>query len=112
MNQYRAPSPGKARNPMFRLSRNTLCICGSGKKFKKCCLKDSPRYIPALAAAKLKKALDEAFARRANGEEWTRHNLTKLCMRCGLYFQHVQHDICGDCIQVFMKRKPEKKEVA
>lgn len=25
------------RNPLLRVSRNTLCICGSGDKVKRCC---------------------------------------------------------------------------
>ena len=28
----------KSVQPKSQLNRNTLCLCGSGKKFKKCCL--------------------------------------------------------------------------
>jgi preprotein translocase subunit SecA len=33
-------SPWKRRMP--KVGRNEPCPCGSGKKFKKCCLKDAP----------------------------------------------------------------------
>lgn len=33
-----APAPGTDRNPFEGVGRNDPCPCGSGKKFKKCCL--------------------------------------------------------------------------
>ncbi len=33
-----APSPEPAENPLRNVGRNDPCPCGSGKKFKKCCL--------------------------------------------------------------------------
>jgi len=29
---------GASVTPKVRISRNSLCICGSGKKYKKCCM--------------------------------------------------------------------------
>jgi hypothetical protein len=37
-------------NPMLNYPRNAECFCDSGKKFKKCCLKDLPLLIPVKAA--------------------------------------------------------------
>ena len=28
----------KSRQPLHKIGRNDKCICGSGKKYKKCCL--------------------------------------------------------------------------
>jgi hypothetical protein len=36
--QLEWPLPGSARNPLRSVGRNDPCPCGSGKKFKKCCL--------------------------------------------------------------------------
>jgi hypothetical protein len=38
---------GPERNPLRYVGRNDPCPCGSGKKFKKCCLnldRDEPRH--------------------------------------------------------------------
>lgn len=32
-------------NPILKIPRNDHCPCGSGKKFKKCHLKDTPRAL-------------------------------------------------------------------
>jgi hypothetical protein len=40
-----APKPGWTQNPLLTLPRNGPCPCESGRKFKKCCLPDQPRYI-------------------------------------------------------------------
>ena len=34
----RIPLVGTIRRDMPRFGRNTKCFCGSGKKYKKCCL--------------------------------------------------------------------------
>ena len=34
------------RNPLKGLSRNDKCLCGSGKKFKKCCLPKLEQPVP------------------------------------------------------------------
>ena len=38
-------NPGQAFNPLKNVGRNDPCPCGSGKKFKKCCL-DAQRDAP------------------------------------------------------------------
>lgn len=40
------PTDGFVRNPLRELPRNMACPCGSGKKFKKCCLDVTRLYIP------------------------------------------------------------------
>ena len=32
--------PSLVKNPLLDWPRNYLCVCGSGSKFKKCCLND------------------------------------------------------------------------
>lgn len=39
--------PGATRRRTRRIGRNSRCPCGSGKKFKKCCLRNSRRGLPA-----------------------------------------------------------------
>lgn len=31
----------KGRQPLHKVGRNSPCICGSGKKYKKCCLSNT-----------------------------------------------------------------------
>lgn len=47
--------PGYAYNPTLSLPRNSRCRCGSGDKFKDCCLPRIPRYIPIDVAEEYKK---------------------------------------------------------
>lgn len=37
---------GYTGNPLLNWGRNDPCICGSGKKFKKCCIHNLPKAIP------------------------------------------------------------------
>lgn len=39
------PVEGSAWNPLQKYPRNEPCYCGSGKKFKKCCLPFEPLAI-------------------------------------------------------------------
>jgi hypothetical protein len=41
------PGPGCVPNPLLRKPRNSPCLCGSGKKWKKCCLPLMPLHIKA-----------------------------------------------------------------
>lgn len=40
------PKEGYVDNPLLKRGRNDPCYCPSGKKFKKCCMKKMPKYIP------------------------------------------------------------------
>lgn len=44
------PVDGFVRNPLMDFPRNEKCVCGSGKKWKKCCHSRSSRYVPAHTA--------------------------------------------------------------
>ncbi len=44
MSAYK-PKPGYTFNPAFGWGRNDKCLCGSGKKFKKCCLLKQGRVV-------------------------------------------------------------------
>jgi hypothetical protein len=49
------PKPGFTHNPLLNnIGRNDACPCGSGKKYKKCCLGLMMRYIPVYTAEKMK----------------------------------------------------------
>lgn len=41
-----APRPGFVRNPLLSHPPNAACFCGSGEKWKKCCRKLMPLYVP------------------------------------------------------------------
>lgn len=43
--QFR-PKKGFVANPLRKYPRNDPCLCGSGKKWKRCCEPDMPLYIP------------------------------------------------------------------
>jgi hypothetical protein len=40
------PAKGYAPNPLLAKGRNDPCLCGSGQKWKRCCLPHMPLYIP------------------------------------------------------------------
>lgn len=46
VNMCSAPVSGFGYNPLLSYGRNNVCLCGSNKKFKKCCLSVIPRSIP------------------------------------------------------------------
>lgn len=46
-------NPGAAWNPLKKYPRNKGCICGSGEKFKRCCLPRQPRTIQESEANKI-----------------------------------------------------------
>ena len=52
-NMLRATKPGsskrlvKATIPLFRAGRNQTCPCGSGKKFKHCCINKAITNVEA-----------------------------------------------------------------
>lgn len=45
---------GFSWNPLFKMGRNDLCFCSSGRKFKKCCMKYAPKAIPTHVAEKMR----------------------------------------------------------
>ena len=49
-------------NPFKKYPRNESCYCGSGKKYKNCCIDTEPMAIPKESAAKAKE-LVETIAR-------------------------------------------------
>ncbi len=58
------PKPGFAHNPLLNnIGRNDPCPCGSGKKYKKCCLEIMIRFIPIYTAEKMKgKPIDKQIS--------------------------------------------------
>jgi hypothetical protein len=49
-------------NPLLGLPRNMQCPCGSGKKFKHCCLALTRKFIRKDALAEHKLVMAEALA--------------------------------------------------
>ena len=49
---------GASWNPYLKYPRNKECYCGSGKKFKKCCLETEALAIPKKAAEIAKPLID------------------------------------------------------
>ncbi len=46
---------------MIKLKRNDKCLCGSGKKYKKCCYLDSAKNADIVRALTIAKTYEEAF---------------------------------------------------
>lgn len=46
------------KNPLLEWPRNYNCVCGSGKKFKKCCLPQLSSVITIEDAMKINERLD------------------------------------------------------
>ncbi|HJT02266.1 MAG TPA: SEC-C domain-containing protein [Pseudonocardiaceae bacterium] len=71
-----------ATDPATHVGRNSACPCGSGRKFKVCCLRDA---LPALGVrAQLVYALLGTYAERAPGLE----AITSLIERAGSASEH------------------------
>lgn len=51
---YRAPKKNHDWNPLLKYPRNEECFCGSGLKFKKCCLNGAFRAVPVEIAEAVK----------------------------------------------------------
>ena len=47
-----APQPAPVRRTATKVGRNDPCPCGSGKKYKKCCMGKAPRDVSAQGPAK------------------------------------------------------------
>lgn len=58
------PKEGRAWNPLSGYPRNEPCWCGSGKKFKKCCLNEQGRTIGTDKAKRMAELVKEAQAER------------------------------------------------
>jgi len=52
-------APAIVTNPLLKWPRNFKCVCGSGKKFKSCCLKTLARNVTAADAIKINEKLDK-----------------------------------------------------
>jgi hypothetical protein len=46
---------------MVKIKRNDKCLCGSGKKYKKCCYLDSDKNAELIRATSIAKTYEEAF---------------------------------------------------
>ena len=51
--------PTMVENPLLKWPRNFNCVCGSGKKFKKCCLPGLNRQVTIKDAREINKKLDK-----------------------------------------------------
>lgn len=51
------PAKHLTHNPLIKFPRNHACFCGSGKKFKHCCAKTCPRYVPKDLAEQIKERM-------------------------------------------------------
>ncbi|WP_235946248.1 SEC-C metal-binding domain-containing protein [Saccharibacillus alkalitolerans] len=49
----------------MKIGRNDPCFCGSGKKYKKCCIDKDPKFVDSAKFAELRKA-DPAFSPRSH----------------------------------------------
>ena len=50
-------SPASVMNPLLKWPRNFLCVCGSGIKFKKCCLNGLARLVTIKDALNIEQKL-------------------------------------------------------
>ncbi len=51
------------------VGRNTPCPCGSGKKYKRCCINTNERFLEQQVAEELKQILVEAYEQSASPED-------------------------------------------
>lgn len=54
-----APKPGMVWNPLSRFPRNEQCFCGTGLKFKACCITKVKPCCPAADAEKVQEIVDK-----------------------------------------------------
>lgn len=70
------PVDGYAWNPIFQhMKRNDLCLCGSGAKWKKCCMTKQPRVVKKHVADSMPERIARMRARRAEEELLLEHKL-------------------------------------
>jgi hypothetical protein len=63
------PKPGYAWNPLFQhMERNEPCLCGSGSKWKRCCMQSQPRVVTQNVADHMVLKIEAMKARRDNPE--------------------------------------------
>lgn len=67
------------------VGRNSLCTCGSGIKFKKCCGNEAKK---AVARAEEKKAWTESLARAADEREKKQQELRTANSDARTYYPH------------------------
>lgn len=59
------PKEGYAWNPLFRMmERNEPCLCGSGNKWKRCCMPKQPRVVKQHVADSMPERVAQMRARR------------------------------------------------
>ena len=82
-----APKQGFDWNPLQKMvQRNDPCICGSGKKWKKCCMDRITEIIPEPIARRMREApnLEAAIEIHDRGmDEWNRVMEEKEAQRAG-----------------------------
>lgn len=54
-------------NPFLKYPRNETCYCGSGKKYKKCCMANEPAAIPEDVVPRATKLIKKIRAKKKNG---------------------------------------------
>ena len=62
---------GWAMNPALKYPPHYPCFCGSGAKFRQCCLKTLPRYVKEKSLPQINKELE-------NCQRFVKANLGKL----------------------------------
>jgi len=59
------PKEGYAWNPLFQMmERNEPCLCGSGDKWKKCCMPKQPRVVKKSVADSMPERVAQMRSRR------------------------------------------------
>lgn len=54
-------------NPFLKYPRNESCYCGSGQKYKKCCMSTEPDAVPEEIASKATKLVKKIRSKKKNG---------------------------------------------
>ncbi len=62
------PADGRLWNPLREFPRNMPCFCGSGNKFKRCCMKNLEDTVEPQQLAPLKKAMAQVIAAGGGAE--------------------------------------------
>jgi hypothetical protein len=68
------PKEGYAWNPLFSMiERNDPCLCGSGTKWKKCCMMKHPRVVKKHIADSMPERVAQMRARRKEEDQIISH---------------------------------------
>lgn len=99
------PAKGFDRNPLCSRKRNDVCICGSGKKFKKCCMDKIHKIIPENLCKEMKKQENINSAIILYYYYYNKELITEMILK-----KQIKHKYVPESIWLDIKKKFELVE--